>query len=231
MHNMLEFYNYISRIVIKYLNDIHIVNGERFSIQLERQMDVDKIYQSLQEIAKQQSFLIENFFYDNVYQTYTIKINGTRLIIAKTDADISSDFLTFLRNNVDKSGTVFEGTALLFLHNTNLDSILGGSKRLEMEGMPLHVRSIEEKLLHDISSSSLSVVDKTILEIYLEQNRNNVYESHASIFDYMEIFNILETKVIDKTSFKDFGMFEDTQLETYNMLGVDDALKDRIKTT
>lgn len=226
---MLEFYNYISRIVIKYLDDIHIVKGERFSIQLERQNDVDKIYESLQKIAEEQSFLIEDFSYDKVYQTYAIKINKTRLIIAKTDADISSDFLTFLRNNVDKNGTVFEGTALLFLHNSNLDSILGGSKRLEMEGMPLHVRSIEEKLLQDISGSTLSAVDKTILEIYLEQNRNNVYESHASIFDYMEIFNILETKEIDRTKFKDFGMFEDTQLGTYNMLGVDDALKERIK--
>ena len=151
------------------------------------------------------------------------------MIIAKTDTKISSDFLTFLRNHVDKKGTVFEGTALLFLHNTNLDSILGGSKRLEMEGMPLHVTSIEKKLFQDIRNSTLSEVDKTILEIYLDQNKNNVYESHTSIFDYIEIFNILETKVIDKTKFKDFGMFADSDLGTYNMLGVDDALKERIK--
>lgn len=226
---MSEFYNYISRIVIKYLDDIHIVKGERFSIQLERQVDVNNIYESLRRIGDEQSYLVEDFDYDRVYHTYSIKINNTRLIIAKSDQDISSDFLTFLRNHVDKNGTVFQGTALLFLHNTNLDSILGGSKRLEMEGMPLHVRSIEKKLFQDINDSTLSAVDKTILEIYLEQNRNNVYESHASIFDYTEIFNILEKKFIDPAKYKDFGMFEDAHLTTYNMLGVDEALKKRIK--
>ena len=56
MHSMLEFYNYISRIVLKYLSDIQIVRGERFSIQLERQRDVDNIYESLKKIGAEQPF-------------------------------------------------------------------------------------------------------------------------------------------------------------------------------
>jgi len=226
---MLEFYNYISKIIIDYLSNINIEAGERYSIQLERQKEVDSIYQCLKTVGADKTLSIEDFSIGDYYNTYSITINGTSLIVAKTDNNIESDFLTYLRNNVDKKGTEFEGTALLFLHNTSLDSILGGTKRLEMEGMPLHVSSIEKKITYDINSSNLSPVDKCIVEIYLDRNRNSVHESHTSIFDYSDIFNILEVNSIDLKKYKDFGMFVDTGLGAYNMIGIDDSLKERIK--
>lgn len=225
---MLEFYKYISRIIIDYLMNISIEAGERYSLQLEEQKDVEQIYNSLKDIGYEKDMLVEDFDYKGLYRTFSITIKGTRLIVAKTDDKIESDFLTFLRNKVDQKGTAFDGTALLFIHNTNLDSILGGSKRLEMKGMPLHVASIEQKLNVDIKESTLNVVDKSIINKHLENNSTNVYESNTSIFDYSEIFEILELEYIPDSKYKDFGMFKDSGLEMFNLIGVDNSLYNRI---
>lgn len=223
---MLEFYNYISKIVVGYMDTIDLQSGDKYSIQLETNKQVDFLYDSLRTVSKLQSRGIEQFNIGNHYSTYTIEINQVRIIIAKTDEYVKEDYLTFLRNNVDKSGSIFENTALLFIHNTNLDSILGGSKRFEIQGMPLNVLEIERKLVEDIRNSDLIDHDKMIVEKQLE--RSNVYEERSSIFDFEDIFSVLESNGIAKEQYRNFGMFYDDSLSTFSFMKDDKTLENRI---
>lgn len=229
MRNMSEFYKYISKIVLKYLEEIHIQKGDRYSIQLELQEDVDSLYDSIKVTAETQRFVCEEFELENSYKTYTVVVNDVRLVIAKTDDYTKPDFLTYLRNNVDKTGTLFSGTALLFVHNSSLDSIIGGSTRLEAEGMPLNISAIDRKINEDIKNSSLTIVDKAIVKEYMHRNEDSIHESHSSINDYKDVFSILGAGGISKDKYTDFGMFFDPDISTYNMTGVDDSMYERIK--
>lgn len=230
--NMSEFYKYISKIIIEYLSSISLKSGERYSVQLEDLNEVNGIYQSLKHVSERQNLLVNDFIYNleiDQYQTFFIEINNVKVIVAKTDEFVSADFLTHLRNNVDKAGTVFENTALLFVHNTNLDSILGGAKRLEVEGMPLHVDFIEKNLREDVKKSLPSGVDQEIIFAYLDNNKSSIYEKATSIFDYQDLFDVLGTGFIKPNKYKDFGLFYDEKLDTFFNTLDDRSLERRIK--
>lgn len=229
---MSEFYNYISKIIIQYLSSISLKSGERYSIQLENLKQVDGIYQSLRCVADLQNVHVDDFIYvleSSSYLTYSLRINNVNLVVAKTDEKVSADFLTHLRNNADKTGTVFENTALLFVHNTNLDSILGGAKRLEVEGMPLHVEFIEKNLRNDVKKSLSSKVDQEIIFAYLDNNKSSIYEKATSIFDYQDLFDVLGTGSINANKYREFGLFYDDKLDTYYNTLDDRSLEKRIK--
>lgn len=232
MLNMSEFYNYISKIIIEYLSSISLKSGERYSVQLEDLNEVNGIYYSLKNVAGDQKFLVNDFIYNleaGQYQTFSIDINNVKVIIAKTDEFVSADFLTHLRNNADKAGTVFENTALLFVHDTNLDSILGGAKRLEVEGMPLHVDFIEKNLRQDVKNSLPSSVDQEIIFAYLDNNKSSIYEKATSIFDYQDLFDVLGTGYIRPNKYKDFGLFYDEKLDTFHNTFDDRSRERRIQ--
>lgn len=228
MLNMLEFYNYISKIILGYLEGIDLQAGDRYSVQLETNRQVDLLYKSLCEVSGSQNNIVNEFHIENDYTTYSITINNVKVIVARTDEYIKEDYLTFLRNRVDRADSVFLKTALLFIHDTTLDSILKGSTRFEIEGMPLNVSEIEKKLVSDINSSELADHDKVIIRKQLE--RSNVYEERSSIFDFQDIFSVLEAKGIRKEQYKDFGMFYDDRLSSFTFMKDDKSLEERITT-
>ncbi|MBN2836543.1 MAG: DNA phosphorothioation-dependent restriction protein DptH [Candidatus Delongbacteria bacterium] len=223
---MLEFYNYISKIVLEYISSVDLQSGDKYSVQLETNEQVDSLYNSLRMVAKLHDKEVSVFCVDDYYKTYTLKIDDVRVIIAKTDDYVKEDYLTFLRNSVDQSDSIFDNTAVLFIHNTSLDSILGGSKRFEIEGMPLNIKKIERKLKKDIEESDLTDHDKIIIEKQLE--KNNVYEERSSIFDFQDIFAVLESNGIKKEQYKDFGLFYDDSLYSFFYQNDDKSLEERI---
>lgn len=225
---MSEFYNYISKILLKYMSNIQLAPGDRYSLQLDEDAEVNNLYNSLKGCSEILGYKCGKFYTKNSYETYYIMINRVKLLIARTDINIKSDYLTFLRNNVDKKGTEFENTALLIIHNSNLDSIIGGSKRLESEGMPFNIKSIEKNILKSIDESNLPIKDKRILHIYITNTKDNIHELSTSIFDFEEVFNILEQSYIKPDQFKDFGMFMDDKLETFYNTTKEKTLDKRI---
>ncbi|BES64344.1 hypothetical protein SANA_07830 [Gottschalkiaceae bacterium SANA] len=224
---MSEFYKYISKIIINYFSSINLQTGQRFSLQFEQNERVTNMYNSIRNTAKGMGYEIVEFQYKEDYCTYCIEINNIRLLVAQKSEDVREDFLTFLRNQIGTKEEPFRNTALLILHDTNLDSIIGGSKRLESEGMPLHLRSIERNLNESIETSKLNEYDKRIIKLYLERTRDDVYESSSSIFDYKSIYSVLEMGFIEENKFKEFGMFRDSSLGFFSN-NKDKALDARI---
>lgn len=225
---MSKFYKYISKELLRYFEGIKLQRGERYSLQLENSVEVDKVYSAIKNVCNELEYKVGDFRTEKNYSSYYIVINNVRLLVAKTDRNIHPDYLTYLRNSVDTSESEFENTSLLFIHNTSLDSIIGGTRRLESEGMPLNIKSIEKKISESILSSDLPETDKRVLDIYLDKRSKNIFETNSSIFDFEDIFNILEQKYIEDSQFVNFGMFLDGKIDTFYNSSKDKSLDKRI---
>lgn len=203
-----QFYNYISEKIIEYLKIREIKNGDKFSIQFEKDSQVKGLYEELSKMKT------EEFIYkDASYSTYYILIDGIKLVISATINNIQPDFLTRLRNMVGTEEEIFHDTAILFIHNTSLDSIIRGTESLQKEGMPLHIQTIMEGVRASIKESDLPVADRYIIDFDLDKRGKEVFVDNTSIFEYEDILKVLKTGGISKDQYGNFGLFYDPGLE------------------
>ncbi|WP_242987703.1 DNA phosphorothioation-dependent restriction protein DptH [Anaerobacterium chartisolvens] len=220
-----QFYNYLAKKIVDYFSSRQISNGDKFGIRFEKEEQVKALYDELAYTPG-----IEAFIYpanNPVYETYSLIINGIKIIVAATIDGIKADFLTRLRNKV---GTIeeseFIGTAILFIHNTDLDSLVRGSESFYKESMPFHSKNIVDNIKEKIICSSLSKVDKNIINVILERKASESFQDHTSIFDYEEILEVLNSTGIEKEQYKNFGLFYDSELTNYGEKDIKERLKD-----
>jgi DNA phosphorothioation-dependent restriction protein DptH len=205
------FYNYLSKQVIEYLNARKVKNGDKFSVQFEKEVQVDELYKALM------AYKTGDFIYHEAsYETYYLQMNGIRLIVSATINNIQPDFLTRLRNKVGTEEVAFVDTAILFIHNTSLDSIIRGTESLQKEGMPLHIKAIMRDIKERINSSHLSKTDKFVISFDLDRKGREIFEDNTSIFEYRDILNVLNGDGIQKEQYKNFGLFFDPGLAELN---------------
>ncbi|MGL5069193.1 MAG: DNA phosphorothioation-dependent restriction protein DptH [Sarcina sp.] len=222
-----QFYNYLSEKVIKFLSENNPKPASRFDIQFEDEDQVKKLYESLKECEYAEKF---NYLDDNgntVYETYSLNFNGTKVIVSATMDGIQPDFLTTLRNLVGTKG--YENNAILFIHNTSLDSIINGAESFNKEGMPFHIDSVTEDLKKKLSNSELSSVDRAIIELELKNKRSEFFLESGSIFEYKELLNIINKPCIEAKNYKDFGLFYDKHLAELSGKALDKKLVENSK--
>lgn len=214
-----EFYNYLAKKTIQYFNSIDIKNGDRFIVQFEKEDEVKSLYE---EIKKETNY--DEFSYiakdgEEEYNTYSFLCNGINVIVAATINGIQSGYLTLLRNCVGKDSVVkdsvkvFENTAILFIHNSRMDSILNGAISLKNEGMPFHPFEIIKDLETDLNRSPLEEFEKTIIQFQLEKNN---YSNNGLFLQFKELLQIVNKNKIEEEDYKNFGLFKDDQLKDYN---------------
>ncbi|MDU3724337.1 MAG: DNA phosphorothioation-dependent restriction protein DptH, partial [Clostridium celatum] len=159
------------------------------------------------------------------YKSYQLEFNGVQLIVSATIDNVQPDFLTRLRNMVGiEQG--YETKAILFIHNTTLDSIMGGTESFAKEGMPFHIDSIQRDIKAELDSSTFTQVDKAIVEMDLDRKKNTLFEDNNSVFEYREILDILNKGCINKNQYKDFGLFYDSKLNEFEGKALKNRLKD-----
>ncbi len=219
------FYSYLSKRIIEYFISTEIRNGDKFGIRFEKDEQVKDLYDELALSDK-----AENFSYPRsnaIYNAFCLSVNGIRIIVAATINGVKPDFLTRLRNKV---GTVddeeFVNTAILFVHNTDLDSLLKGAESFHKEGMPFHSISIIDDIKQKIISSNLSKVDKSIIRFVLDRKSGETLQDHTSIFEYEEILEVLVSPEINKEQYKKFGLFYDSELNNYGEKEARERLRD-----
>ena len=108
--------------------------------------------------------------------------------------------------------TGYENKGILFIHNTTLDSIVGGTESFSKEGMPFHVNYIQNNIKEKISNNNFSKVDKVIVKKDLERKKSSLFQDSNSIFEYREILEIINKGYIDKNEYRNFGLFYDSKL-------------------
>lgn len=212
---MSKKYNfYLSEKLITYFYQSKISPGKKYFAQFENQDTLDEFYKMLYEFARTKS-LSEEFIYDldSSYKTFIINIKGTKVLVAKENPDVTLDFLTRFRNCVGE-GREYSDHALLLLICSKLDSIVEGTESLHREGLPFYYGAIIDDIKGKIDdvSNNLSEEDKEIIRYELNYREADKYVDKTSLELYRPILEIMDSGKIEKSEYKAFSMFYDSDL-------------------
>ena len=219
-----QFYSYLSNKIINFFRQNPLKPGSKYNIQFEKEEQVRALFEELKDNTLYREYEYKDKDGNIKYKSYQLDFNGVSLIVSSTMDGVQPDFLTRLRNMVGLEAG-YEKKAILFIHNTTLDSIMGGTESFSKEGMPFHIDSIQKSIKSDLVSKPLSDVDKAIIEMDLERKKNTLFTENNSIFEYKEVLDIINKGSIEQSQYKDFGLFYDKELK--DLSGKE--LKKRIK--
>ncbi len=220
-----QFYNYIADQILQHFSSSPLSAGDRFYLQLDQDEEIENLVDALQQKQNVQKFVYKHEF-GEPYETFCIKIDSIRVVVAHTHGNIKPDFLVTLRNQVGEQQGVWKNTALLSIVSEQLDSIQGGSSDLLKEGMPLHPVSLYKTLKLDIEHSSLDKVDQIILLDNMESLIEEQSFQQISFFDFQEMFTILGKGYMEEKDYKEFELFKDSDLSTFTGKQLENRLEE-----
>ena len=134
-----QFYSYLSNKVIEFFNSNPLTSGAKYNIQFETEEQVRNLYNMLKDNTLYKEYEYKDDNGEVKYKSYLLDFQGIKLIVAATIDNVQPDFLTRLRNMVGMEKG-YEDKAIMFIHNTTLDSIMGGTESFAKEGMPFSYR-------------------------------------------------------------------------------------------
>lgn len=210
-----QFYSYLSDKIIDFFKLNPLSVGAKYNIQFEKQEEVRALYEELKKNDLYKVFEYRDIKTRDVkYTTYMLNFGNVKLIVSATIDNTQPDFLTRLRNmvGVEKG---YEDKAILFIHDTTLDSIMGGTESFSKEGMPFHINSIKNDIKVKLAKSQFSEVDKTIIELMVERKEQDLVGENISIFEYKDLLATINGTCIEKDQYRNFGLFYDSKLKYY----------------
>jgi DNA phosphorothioation-dependent restriction protein DptH len=207
-----QFYSYLSSKIIEFFNTNPLTSGAKYNIQFEKQEQVKDLYNELKNNTLYKEYEYKDNKGEVKYKSYLLDFQGVKLIVSATIEDVQPDFLTRLRNMVGVEPG-YEDKAIIFIHDTNLDSIMGGTESFSKEGMPFHINSIQKDIRKTLSISQFSEVDKAIINLDLERKKKDLFGDNISIFEYRDLLEIINGTCIEKNQYKNFGLFYDSELK------------------
>jgi DNA phosphorothioation-dependent restriction protein DptH len=218
MHSMSNtFYSFIATQIINYLKDITIQPGDKYHVQFEKMTDVSLLMEALR-VESLEKGIYNDFKWVSPlgaeYKSFFLSFGDKEILISSTAEGVTEDFLTKLRNMVGTSEKDFEKKAILFVHHTTLDSIIGGSVGLQNSGLPLSFMSVREHIQNCLEGSELNQETKAVLEFALKQKeKRNTNEVQQSIFELADILGSLNHNIV-KEDYPKLGLFYDSELAT-----------------
>lgn len=227
MHSMSKiFYNLVSQQIINYFQNSSFKPGDKFHVQFEHLSDVKELFEALKEGAISKD-LYQGFIWgiEEPYKSFSIQAKELSVIVASTINGVTPDFLTKLRNLVGTEEPGFESMAIVFIHDTTLDSIVGGSVGLQDTGMPLSRKAIEVIITEAIEKSDLDEVAKTVLSFAFSKIGERTSSAQYSIFEYEEILSAISAEVTPEY-YQNLGIFYDAALKGYDQQAREERLKE-----
>lgn len=211
-----RFYNYLSEKIISYFKNNNPLSGDKFYVQFETEEQVVTLYKELKNNTIVEKFVYHDDKRAQTYESYQLKFGECFLIVAAAiEGGVHPDFLAQLRNMVGRDAG-YENKAILFIHCSSLDSILGGAGSLSKEGMPLNIGLLKKDINRKIQETGFGRVDKHILLQYLKNKSNELEGTNESIFDYEDIIEVLGDSQITSSEYRTFELFPDENLEGLN---------------
>lgn len=220
-----QFYSYLSNRIISFFQQNPLTSGSKYNIQFETEEQVRNLYEKLKDNTLYREYEYKDLNGDVKYKSYQLDFNGIGLIVSSTMDNVQPDFLTRLRNMVGLEEG-YENKAILFIHNTTLDSIIGGTESFAKGGMPFHIDSIQKDIKRRLAEDSFSEIDKSIIESDLERKKNALFGDNNSVFEYEDVLDILSKGYISREQYKDFGLFYDDKLNDLTGRELKKRLKD-----
>jgi len=201
-----QSFSYIASVIKKHFQLVPPKAGERFHFHTERKEEAAALHSALCEGAT------INFHGKN-YHTKAARI-GDRKLLFVSSHNTNESFLTQLRNHTASQKKVFEGYALLTIHDTSLDSIIGGSQSLNKDGSPLHIKSFKKILEYDINDLQIHQSEKLALIFKLNTFNTTIHEDSNEILAYFPFMNIIQNGRITNSDWTDLGLFPDNEIKS-----------------
>ena len=226
-----QFYDYLSNKLLNYFEE-NILRGERYFISFDEEEQVTYFYDTLEKIGNfkgsRSDFEFTHPKSTKKYETFAIEINDIKLVIAES-LSIEDSYLNTLRNQLPSQQGDWENTALLIICTDVMDSIEGGAKDLQKEGMPLNVKSISDSLEDEINNSSgLSKPDKQIAKFSLNILEEDFYQT--TLWDYETILSIINKGHVSDEDLRELNLFKDEQLHKFSPAQMDKRLRENYDT-
>lgn len=222
-----QFYSYLSKQTISFFSENPLKPGDKYNIQFENKEEVHALYDDLKRNSYYKKYEYKDQNGEVKYESYQLNFPGVKLIVAATIDNIQPDFLTRLRNMVGIEPE-YEDKAILFIHDTNLDSIIGGTESFSKEGMPFHINSIKQDIQKKLSVSEFNDVERYIINLELENKQNDLLTDRISVFEYQELLEIIDGTHIPKSKYKNFGLFFDSGLKNLKGKKLRDEIEDNL---
>ena len=190
------FYSYLSEKIIRFFKANAPIPGEKFYVQFETEDQVRSLYEDLKNNLLKKYFVYFDRTVNQKYETYELDFGHSQLIIAAAmQGGPHPDFLATLRNLVGvEDGYLTKG--ILFIHCSSLDSIIGGAGSLAKAGMPLNIAAIEKDIKRKINETGYTDLDKTILNLYLE-NKSKELDDGVNLLSVNELQKYTLIKVFN----------------------------------
>lgn len=206
-----EFYNFIAKKIDAYFQTTYaegkLLIGETFCLKLDTEDMVSNVSDALHEIATSKgicgSFTLqcEN---GETYQTYTLKLGNSEIIIAPQINGMTSDFLCATLRNEANSAQM----PILMISANPIDSAISGSKNMASNGMPFYGDELMKEIRDMVNDSTqLTDVEKSILSYELKRRDTDVFSDKASLYEYRDLLAIMTAGKIQRESFNGFRLF------------------------
>jgi DNA phosphorothioation-dependent restriction protein DptH len=209
MENNLYFY--LSKLILEYFLKGVIQSGDRYQIYFENPEDVSGLYKCLRIFAEggwANEVGVSEFQLNN-YNSYYLQFNDKKLVVAYHE---KGDLLTGLRNNFDKVEGFTADAGILFIHNTELESITKGAESFTSKGMPLHIDSVRENIITTFGEeedNQFTKSQKEFLRQLLSLDSFDYQIESTSLFDLKKYLDILNKKELLKADYNGLGVFFD----------------------
>ncbi len=214
-----QSFRYIASVIYRHFQLVPPMAGDRFHVHVEKEEEVEKLFTALCKFSNYK-------FSGGNYESRAAQLSSVKLIYASSH-NTTDSFLTRLRNHTARQQTIFKGAALLTIHDTFLDSIVGGSLSLNKEGSPLHIKSFTKTLKQDISKLDIAPSEITALLSKLDAFNSTIHEDHTAILAYYPFMNVLRHSLITPTDWNDLGLFPDPEISSItNQKDIKKRIKD-----
>ena len=203
-HNKVYFF--FSQILYDFFKEYNFRNGDKFHLKFEKKLNVQLFYDSLKLICTASDL---KYTY-NDYTSYYIDFNGFKLVIASAKND---DFLTGLRNNFQKVNGFENNSGILFIHNSELESINKGALDLSTKYMPFHYDNIANEITKRFKETKkFSPTQCDFIDLILQSDNNDFHVENSNIFDLSRYLNILVNEELTAKDFADLNLFHDNSI-------------------
>ncbi len=216
-----EFYDFIAKKINSYFQTVasegSLLKGESFSLKLDDEDMVLKVYEALREMAAQNT-TIGKYVYQcgdgTVYETFTLRVTNDEVIIAALINGMTNDFLCATLRNVANH----EHKPLLMISSNPIDSAKSGSRDMSSSGMPFYGNQLMKEIRSMVDESTqLTNTEKCILNYELQRREGDVFSDKTSLYEYKDLLAIMSRGKVEKENFPGFRLFPiDGKIEYQN---------------
>ncbi len=194
-----QFSNFLIDNLIQWL-DTEINPGYRYRFHSD---DSDHILSLVNALDKKRT---STLVYESIELSY-ININNCKLVyVNDAEGTMNENFISNLRDAVSTPEDVFQGSALLVLHKSRLDTVLNSATDLSSLASPFHANYVKKDLEKLIKGSSIFIVFNELMKVQTKI----IKEEQHSAFGYQNLYNSI---IEDKVNYKELGLLNDPDLE------------------